>query len=147
MDRRLCRAGQEDERHGRGELSEEGTATLVLGTAAGENGPGLKTLRVATEVTDVNQQTVSASTTIPIGFADFHLGIRRLSSVHRAGDSVAIEAVAVTPEGELVPGDTDVRCLVERREWSSIRMKTAGGGTVTRNEPLWITERGINPAI
>ncbi len=124
--------------HGEGALSEEGTAELLLSTAAGENWTGSKRLDLRAEVVDINQQTIGRSASLTLEGSDFYLGMRRLPAVKRPGEEVAVEVIALCPDGANYEGKAAVRCLIEKQEWSAVRMDTAGGGSVTRNASSWV---------
>ncbi|MFV1995030.1 MAG: alpha-2-macroglobulin, partial [Verrucomicrobiales bacterium] len=133
--------------HGRGELSGEGKAEITLLTPSGEGGPGPRSVYFNTEVTDINQQTISRSTSVKIDGSDYYLGVRRPGSARVDGDPIRIEAVAVTAAGGRYRGETPVRCLIERKEFNAVRMKTASGEMVTRSEALWVPVKEVQSVL
>jgi hypothetical protein len=78
-------------------------------------------------VTDVNRQTVSASTSIVVHPAAFYLGAKPEgeSWFWSAGKPASIGVIAVRPDGERVRGVT-VEGVVVRREWHQVRRERAG---------------------
>ncbi len=79
------------------------------------------------DMTDVNQQTVTESRVFQKDPASFYLGIARPeNSVIRAGAPVAIQCIAVTPEGKPLDHLIDVQIEVIQKRHQTVRVKGAG---------------------
>ncbi len=132
---------------GQGLTNETGLLTLNLGTA---ETPGGKTWEytVEAEVEDVNRQRIADRATLTVHPAAVYPGLRTASTgFAEAGKEVAVELVAVTPEG-VRQGEVPVELTVKRREWKSIRKKGEGGQWFTVTEPVEteITKCGVQSA-
>ncbi len=78
-------------------------------------------------VTDVNRQTVSASTSVVAHPAEFYLGAKSKGKEYFwvAGQPQQVEIIAVKPDGARVPGVSVSGTLV-RREWHQVRRERGG---------------------
>jgi len=75
----------------------------------------------------VNQQTVTESRVFQKDPASFYLGIARPeNSIIRAGAPVAIQCIAVTPEGKPLDHLVDVQIEVIQKRHQTVRVKGAG---------------------
>ena len=131
-------------------LSDKGDAVIEAKAPVSFGAPGPKTLSVQTEVTDINQQTISASWSRTEHSSDFYLGAKRSPNVVRAGDELTVELAAVRPDGTRMDQSVEVTALVEHLAWNAVRVETAGGGTSVRNDLVFakVSEQNVtvNPA-
>ena len=89
------------------------------------------------EMTDLNQQTVTASHTFQKAPAAFYLGIALQESwVVHSGVPMPIQCIAVTPEGKPLDQPVDVRLELFRKRSQTVRVKTAGQGVSFRTNSL-----------
>ncbi len=106
----------------------DATGHLVLRAPAGTPKKG-RAARVTIEatVTDVNRQTVSASTSTIVHPAAFYIGAKPLGAEYfwKAGEAESIAVIAVEPGGRRVSG-VAVRGTVVRREWHRVLRSRAG---------------------
>ncbi|HYC32611.1 MAG TPA: MG2 domain-containing protein, partial [Gemmatimonadales bacterium] len=107
-------------------LDPGGRLALRLPLAETERGRPSRATFEAT-VTDVNRQSVSASTSLLVHPAAFYLGARSegKSWFWTAGAPTAVGAIAVRPDGRRVPG-VKVAGAVVRREWHQVRRERGG---------------------
>jgi uncharacterized protein YfaS (alpha-2-macroglobulin family) len=127
----------------------DATGLLALGLGTAET-PGGKTWEytLEAEVEDVNRQRIANRTLITVHPASVYPGLRTASTgFAQAGKEVAVELVAVSPEGAR-QGGVQVDLTVKRREWKSIRKKGDGGEWFTVTEPVEaeITKCGVKSA-
>ncbi len=103
---------------------------------AGDGRPARVTF-VAT-VTDANRQIASSSASVLVHPAAFYIGARSRGSSYfwKAGDSVAIDVLAVTPDGTKLSG-VPVEGTVVRREWHSTRLLRDGN---VRETGSWVPD-------
>jgi uncharacterized protein YfaS (alpha-2-macroglobulin family) len=89
-------------------------------------------------VTDVNRQTVSASTSLIVHPADFYLGAKPEGSEYfwLAGRPVSVNVIAVRPGGERVTGVRVAGTFV-RREWHQVRRDREGYGELVGE---WVSD-------
>ncbi len=89
-------------------------------------------------VTDANRQIGSSSASVLVHPAAFYIGARSRGASYfwRAGDSVGIDVIAVTPDGTKLSG-VPVEGTVVRREWHSTRLLRDGN---VRETGSWVPD-------
>nr|MBA3259977.1 hypothetical protein [Gemmatimonadales bacterium] len=118
-------------------LDGAGRLALRLRLAETERGrPSLATVEAT--VTDVNRQTVSASSSVLVHPAAFYLGARAEGQSYfwTAGTPETVSVMAVRPDGARVPG-IEVEGTVVRREWHQVRRERAGYGELVGE---WVSD-------
>ena len=97
-------------------------------------------MRVSAEVTDVNEQTVSAAEEFEVPGAQFILGLKGPEYFATAGKAVNLEVIGIDPKGAApgVPVKVDVK--VERQQYHTLKIATAGGGTTTKDQVVLLEE-------
>jgi uncharacterized protein YfaS (alpha-2-macroglobulin family) len=126
--------------HGELTLSDDGTAEIQLPPPPPHKASLPQTITVYADVTDVNQQTISATTEIKVPGADFAVGAKRSSWYGTAGKAMSLNFVAITPDGEAFTGAVGVDIKVERQEWNTVRVQSAGGAATPKNQAVLIEE-------
>ncbi|CAN5624856.1 hypothetical protein BH18VER1_BH18VER1_11420 [soil metagenome] len=108
-------------------VDENGVARLTTPLGINPKAPQPRAAKLLTEVTDLNQQTVSESRSFVQQSSDFYFGLRRFETVVKEGQPLPIELIAVRPDGK--PLDEPVRANVRltRIDWQTNRLATAGG--------------------
>lgn len=87
------------------------------------------------ETTDINQQTVTDVRTFARDASEFYLGLALPDrSVFRAGEEVAVRAVAVNPDGEPLAKPIDVKAELFLKRFDTVRVKGAGDAISFRTE-------------
>ncbi|HXY19901.1 MAG TPA: MG2 domain-containing protein [Gemmatimonadales bacterium] len=106
----------------------DATGHLALRVPAGEaqKGRGAR-VAIAATVTDVNRQTVTATTSTTVHPAAFYVAARPLGLDYfwTAGQPVEIAVAAVAPDGRRVPG-VAVHGAIVRREWHRVQREREG---------------------
>ena len=84
-------------------------------------------INVQATITDVNRQTVSASSGATVHPASFYVGARDAGEDYfwRAGTAVQLNLIAVRPDGRRVPG-VAVRGTIVSREWHRVQRRRDG---------------------
>lgn len=126
--------------HGELTLAEDGTATIDLPPPPAHKEALPQTISIYADVTDVNQQTISANTEFKLPGADFIVGAKTSSWYGNAGKPFAIDFVAITPEGKGFTSAVPVEIKVERQEWNTVRVESAGNAATTKNQSVLIEE-------
>jgi uncharacterized protein YfaS (alpha-2-macroglobulin family) len=117
-------------------IDDDGTAVLELPMPPPDRASLPQKVNVSAEVTDINQQTISASTAIEVPGAAFLLGIRGPQFFGRAGQDTALEIVAVDSAGKAATGPVRVNLKVERQEYHTLKIATAGGGSTMKEQVI-----------
>ncbi|MBE2285937.1 MAG: hypothetical protein IAE77_20945 [Prosthecobacter sp.] len=115
-------------------LGEDGSATLEMPRPPADRAALPQIVRVNAEVTDVNEQTISAATEIEVPGADYLLGLRGPQYFATAGKAINLEVVAIDSKGAPAGGNVRVEVKVERQEYHTLKIATAGGGTTTKDQ-------------
>lgn len=121
-----------------GDLSvdEDGAAILEMPMPPPDRASLPQQVRVTAEVTDINQQTISAATEFEVPGSEFILGIKGPRFFGRAGQDSNLEIVAIDSKGHPAPGVTKVGLKVERQEYHTLKIATAGGGSTTKDQVI-----------
>ena len=115
-------------------LAEDGTATLEMPQPPPDRAALPQRVRVNAEVTDINEQTISSSTEFEVPGADFLLGLKGPEYFGTAGKPLQLEVVAIDSKGAPAAGDVHVDLKVERQEYHTLKIATAGGGSTTKDQ-------------
>ena len=126
--------------HGELTLAEDGTATIELPPPPPQKEALPQTVFVYADVTDVNQQTISANTEFKLPGADFIVGTKTSGWYANAGREFGFDLVAITPQGKAFTAPVPVEVKVERQEWNTVRVQGAGGAEVTKNQSVLTEE-------
>lgn len=100
-----------------------------------ELSPSPRRGRLLVEVTDLNQQTLTQPLEFLQHSSAFYLGLVRPSSVVAVGDSVPVTVVAVGANGHPWTNAVTAEVRLERVEWRTLRVESAGRVTGYRYEP------------
>lgn len=117
-------------------IGDDGTATLEMPMPPADRAALPQIVRVQAEVTDVNEQTISTGAEFQVPGARHILGLKGPQSFANAGKATTLEIIAITPDGK-APGTavkTDVR--IERQQYHTLKIATAGGGTTTKDQVI-----------
>ncbi len=115
-------------------LSDDGTATLEMPRPPPDRAALPQIVRVNAEVTDINEQTISTATEFEVPGADYLLGLRGPQYFASAGKPVNLEVVAIDSKGAPAAGNVRVEIKIERQEYHTLKIATAGGGTTTKDQ-------------
>ncbi len=117
-------------------LSDEGTATLEMPMPPPDRAALPQQVRVTAEVTDINQQTISAATEFEVPGADYILGLKGPQFFGAAGQDVRVDVLAIDSKGQPAAGRVSVEVKVERQEYHTLKIATAGGGSTTKDQVI-----------
>ena len=120
--------------NGSGRLDERGETTLDPELIANPRSPRPFSVDLLVEVTDVNQQTISASERYTRHSSAHYFGLRQSREVLRAGESLELELIAVGADGVPLTASADAEVTLSKVQWHSLRQKGAGGVIVYKNE-------------
>ncbi len=115
-------------------LSSKGEVTVAFSLPDQGTHPGPRRVRLTASVTDANQQTLSGSKRFTVHSSDFYLGLGRPDGVHRAGDKATFALAAVTTRGEAHTASVETSVLVEKEEWTTVKVLGANGRMTHRND-------------
>lgn len=115
-------------------LGEDGTASLEMPRPPADRAALPRLVRVNAEVTDINEQTISTAAEFEVPGADFLLGLKGPEYFGTAGKPVNLEVIAIDSKGQPAAGNVKVEVKVERQDYHTLKIATAGGGTTTKDQ-------------
>jgi uncharacterized protein YfaS (alpha-2-macroglobulin family) len=115
-------------------LGAKGEATVTFSLPEQTTHPGPRRVSLTASVTDANQQTLSGSKRFTVHSSDFYLGLREPDGVHRAGDKATFAVAAVTTGGKAHTDPFETSFLVEKEEWTTVKVMGANGKMTHRND-------------
>jgi len=117
-------------------IGDDGTATLEMPRPPPDRAALPQMVRVNAEVSDINEQTISTAAEFEVPGADYLLGLRGPQYFAMAGKAVKLEVTAIDSKGAPAAGDVRVEFKVERQEYHTLKIATAGGGTTTKDQVI-----------
>ncbi|HEY1083697.1 MAG TPA: alpha-2-macroglobulin family protein [Prosthecobacter sp.] len=117
-------------------LNDDGTATLEMPMPPPDRAALPQQVRVTAEVTDINEQTISSATEFDVPGADYILGLKGPQFFGTAGQDIRVEVVAIDPKGRPAAAGIKVDAKVERQEYHTLKIATAGGGSTTKDQVI-----------
>ena len=96
--------------------------------------PSAREVVVASEITDANNQTLTARSTTTVHPAATYIGISRIDTLVRAGEELPLRIVAITPDGQPLATATTVKATLSREINNAVKAQTDDGATTTRND-------------
>jgi alpha-2-macroglobulin len=115
-------------------LAEDGTVTLEMPQPPPDRAALPQRVRVNAEVTDINEQTISSAAEFEVPGANFLLGLKGPDYFGTAGKALQLEVVAIDSKGAPAAGNVHVDFKVERQEYHTLKIATAGGGSTTKDQ-------------
>ena len=115
-------------------LSAEGFAEIPVQIPQGEF-PTTKQVSIATEVTDANNQTLTARSSATIHPASLYAGISRVDRLIRVGEQAPFRIVVTDTEGEPAEQDVNLTVTLSRQVHTNTKTTNANGDTVTESDP------------
>ncbi len=122
-------------------LSPDGTALLPLPKPPPHRSAFPQIIEVNAEVTDLNQQTITTRASVRVPGAKILPGVRAADGFGMAGKEVALSLVAIEDNGKAARGTLSAEVLIERQEYQTTKVETAGGGTDTETTVVLHEER------
>lgn len=117
-------------------LSPDGTALLPLPKPPPHRSAFPQRIEVNAEITDLNQQTITSRATLRVPGAQVLPGVRAADSFGMAGRETALNFIALNDQGVRVRQPLAAEVLIERQEYQTTKIETAGGGTDTETTIL-----------
>ncbi|MDZ4289713.1 MAG: MG2 domain-containing protein, partial [Prosthecobacter sp.] len=117
-------------------INDDGTAILEMPLPPPDRASLPQQVKVAADVTDINQQTVSAATEFEVPGAAFLLGLRGPQFFGTAGANMQFEVTAIDAKGNPGPANVNVEIKIERQEYHTLKIATAGGGSTTKDQVI-----------
>lgn len=133
------------------EIKDDGRAQISTPLPVNPKAPQPRAAKLITEVTDLNQQTVSAARAFVQHSSDYYFGLKRFDSVVAEGKPLPIELIAVKTDGK--PLDTPVTATIRlsRIKWQTNRLATAGDTSEFESKPnlekVWKRELATAPGL
>lgn len=115
-------------------LDSKGQAMIPFSLPEQTTHPGPRNVSVTASVTDANQQTLSGSKRFTVHSSDFYIGLREPEGVHRAGDTATFSLAAVSTTGQAHTAPVELTFLVEKEEWTTVKVMGANGKMTHRND-------------
>lgn len=113
-----------------------GGTPLVIRTniPANSSSPFPRDITVTAEVTDLNQQTITATRTVRSDSSEFYLGLGKTQQRPKAGETFLARVIAVDRHGKPLTNRIDADIRLRRINWHSVRVKGSGNTISYRNE-------------
>ena len=115
-------------------LSKDGQATIPV-TLPKSDFPTTREISVSTEVTDANNQTLTARSTATVHPAALYAGVSRVDRLIRVGEETLFRLVVTDTEGNPARDDITLTATVTRQVHTTTKTTNADGETVTESEP------------
>ncbi len=117
-------------------IDDDGSAVLEMPMPPPDRAALPQQVRVSAEVTDINQQTISAATEFEVPGAEFILGVKGPQFFGRAGQDTPVEVIAIDSKGAPAAGAVKIDVKIERQEYHTLKIATAGGGSTTKDQVI-----------
>jgi alpha-2-macroglobulin len=114
-------------------LDDTGKGTFAVDLPQGDF-PTAREVTISTEVSDANNQTLTASTTTTVHPSSVYVGVSRLDKLVRVGDHVALKIVAVDPDGKPSDAAVQVETVLTCQINEQSKTRNEDGATIVRND-------------
>ncbi len=132
-------------------INEEGRALVSTSLPLNPKAPQPRAATLLTEVTDLNQQTVSAARAFVQHSSEFYFGLKRFDNVVVQGQPLPIELLALKNDGQPLDKPTSATIRLTRIKWQTNRLATAGETSEYESKPLleklWERELTTTPGL
>jgi uncharacterized protein YfaS (alpha-2-macroglobulin family) len=118
---------------GEAELDAQGQVAIAMPVSTNAQAAHPMNYLFVAEVTDLNQQTISADAAFIQHSSEFYLGIKRPRNVLAAGETVPLEVVAVKPDGTPWTAPVSFHAKLSKIKWRSVAKQGAGNALVYEN--------------
>jgi len=119
--------------NGEATLDATGKAALSVDLPQGDF-PTAREVTISTEVTDANNQTLTASSTTTVHPASVYVGVSRIDNLVRVGDHIPLKVVAVDPDGKPAPAALQLETVLVRQINEQSKTRNEDGATIVRND-------------
>ncbi len=150
LNRALDRVSQYNAQ-GEVEIKDDGRAQIATSLPVNPKAPQPRAAKLITEVTDLNQQTVSASRAFVQHSSDYYFGLKRFDSVVTEGTPLPIELIVVKTDGKPLDASVTAKIRLSRIKWQTNRLATAGETSEFESKPnlekLWERDLASAPGL
>ncbi len=108
------------------------TASIPINAKA----PQPRSAHLLCEVTDVDQQTVSADERFTVDSSDFYLGLRDFPELVHEGDPLPLQVAAVGKDGAPLAQSVEATVRLTRIDWQTNRVEGADDSTQFESTPI-----------
>ena len=115
-------------------LSKDGLAEIPV-VLPKSDFPTTREISVSTEVTDANNQTLTARSTATVHPAALYAGVSRVDRLIRVGDETPFRLVVTDTEGNPATEDITLTATVTRQVHTTTKTTNVNGDTVTESDP------------
>ena len=124
---------------GEAQLSADGSAAISVEIPPADF-PSPREVEVSSEVTDSNSQTLTARSSAVVHPASAYLGISRIDSLVRVGETVPLKIVAIDTKEQPFNEALKLTATLTREINTAVKTQTQEGATTTRND---VTEETV----
>ncbi|MBC7979803.1 MAG: hypothetical protein H7Y36_04490 [Armatimonadetes bacterium] len=114
-------------------LSQEGRTDIQVKLPKGDF-PATQEVLISTEVTDANNQTLTAKSSTIVHPAALYAGISRVDRLIRVGEKTPFKLVVTDTEGEPAKEAVTLSAILSRQLHTTTKTTNANGDTVTESE-------------
>jgi len=133
---------------GDAQLSADGSTLLSIKIPETDF-PQPREVEIASEVTDANNQTLTARTTTTVHPSSVYVGISRIDRLARVGEALPLRIVAIDPSEKPFKHELKLTAILTREVNSATKTRNESGETNTRNdateETISTEEITLNP--
>ncbi|WP_411825946.1 alpha-2-macroglobulin family protein [Luteolibacter sp. AS25] len=115
-------------------LSKDGLAEVSVSIPQSEF-PTAQNVSIGTEVTDANNQTLTAKSSVVVHPASLYAGISRIDRLLRVGEEAPFRFVVTDTKGQPAKADTSLTVTLSREVHTTTKTKNEKGETITESEP------------
>lgn len=128
-----CNPGERIVTEGQGTLDASGRLTISLPLDIDEQ-PVSQLMTLYADITDKNNQVVSAGGSFAVHKADIYVGVRSDDYSVASGQDASVKVITVKPDGTAAP-NTNVDVKLYSRTWNTIQEKGVDGEYYYNSEP------------
>ncbi|MEY2409559.1 MAG: alpha-2-macroglobulin [Verrucomicrobiota bacterium] len=120
--------------HGEGVYSSKSNFVISPPMSFNPAAPQPRSVHLRTEVTDLNQQTITRSADFVAHSSEFYLGLGRFKNILRAGEPLDVHVVAIDADGQPHGAPVEVALKLSRVDRIAVPMEGAGRARRYRTE-------------
>ncbi len=125
---------------GEARLSTDGSASLALDIPAADFPRPLE-VRLTSEVTDANHQTLTTSASAVVHPCAAYVGVSRIDRIVRVGEELPLKIVAIDTSDKPFNETLKLTATITREVNTTVKTRTDSGATTTRND---VTEETVS---
>jgi uncharacterized protein YfaS (alpha-2-macroglobulin family) len=133
---------------GETQLAADGTAAIAVELPQSDF-PSPREVEISSEVTDANNQTLTARASVTVHPASVYVGISRIDSLARAGVALPLKIAAIDTDERPFKQPLKLTATLTREVNTAVKTQADSGATTTRNdvteETVLTTEFTLDP--